>query len=1025
MKIRNVAGSGREVESRDAILEINVIETGLEGPGIEVIDKIGATSQTGQQVVVKSTARRRLSTAPSPAELRGFRGSKIFSTKSAVRDAGEPNHCNITGGASVWFVYQGVTNAVMRFTTEGSDYDTVLAVYTGPSSAYSTMQPVTCDNDSGADGKTSVVQFPTARGATYYIAIDGVEGTKGLVRFKYEVAAPPVVSQAPSWGKVDPLTCLPLDNSINPRISLGDSVKFLVSAANVLAPVDLTYQWRLNGLEIPGAKESALCLRTLTTYDAGDYAVVVGNFSGSVTSAPVRLDFSQPAALLATLENQSVVAGGTTRFTVLANGNGPFGYRWSFNGAPLTGETNATLVLANVQRSQAGEYAVEVSNASGMVMSQAVLTVDEPPVILAQPQSQTVRLRSAANFSVQARGTEPLTYQWRLNGLLLPGATNAMLVVTNVTAADAGEYSVLVQNRIGSVFSAPATLTLQTPPRIVQQLVERAAPIGATVSFSVVAEGTAPLAYQWRFNGMAILGATNATYTLRDVQRSQEGRYQVLVSNAAGGANSQSARLCVLETAKSAHILSIAMQPDRTSRVLICGLGGTPAFLQASTDFKVWTFLTNFTFRSDNLYEYFDSEAPKYPWRYYQVAPLMAIKLAEQPSDQAVPVGGSVTLAASAEGTVPFSYQWRHNGVILPGATNTTLILTNVQTAQAGLYQVRVTNLVSKVMSQEAALCVLGPGHELQILSVKLLTNGTVSRVLICGPAETNGVLQATTDPGSETWTFLTNFTIGGNNLHEYLDTEAGQYPRRVYKVAPLRKLRITEQPQDQAEKPGTSAKFSVAVEGAQPWRYQWRHNGQELAGATDAVLSLTNVQAHHAGSYQVRVSGPTGSILSAATQLCVVTDRTVKILSTTLLDDRSAARLLICGPVGHSYQLEASENLSSWTALTNLTLAKNLYEFFDREAARHPWRFYKLALPPLKLGQVTRLADGTIEAALEGSVSEVNSYEGLNGTVQASSDLKNWVSVGVRKITEGKIRFSDPQAVGASERFYQVVPGR
>jgi len=299
--------------------------------------------------------------------------------------------------------------------------------------------------------------------------------------------------------------------------------------------------------------------------------------------------------------------------------------------------------------------------------------------------------------------------QWRLNGVELPGATNTVLTLTNVTAANAGEYSVLVQNRIGTVISEPATLTFQTPPRILVQPVERATTIGGTASFSVVAEGSAPLTYQWRFQGKTILGATNSTYTSRDAQLSQEGRYQVQVSNPAGSVMSQDALLCVLETDKTVHFMSIKSQPDRTSRLLLCGLAGTPPVLQASTDFKVWTLLTNFTFRGDNLYEYFDNEAPRYGHRFYQVAPPFPIKLAAQPTDQAVRVGSSVTLSAVAEGTAPFAYQWRHNGAILPGATNASLVLTNVQTPQEGVYQVRVTNLVSKVTTPEVQLCVLGP----------------------------------------------------------------------------------------------------------------------------------------------------------------------------------------------------------------------------------------------------------------------------------------------------------------------------
>jgi hypothetical protein len=84
--------------------------------------------------------------------------------------------------------------------------------------------------------------------------------------------------------------------------------------------------------------------------------------------------------------NAAVLAGGTATFSVTAQGSRPISYQWNFGGAPLPGQTNATLVFTNVQLSQAGTYSVLVSNAFGSVLSSEVtLTVTPPPPCVTTP----------------------------------------------------------------------------------------------------------------------------------------------------------------------------------------------------------------------------------------------------------------------------------------------------------------------------------------------------------------------------------------------------------------------------------------------------------------------------------------------------------------------------------------------------------------------------------------------------------------------------------------------------------------
>src|ERR1019366_2256756 len=102
--------------------------------------------------------------------------------------------------------------------------------------------------------------------------------------------------------------------------------------------------------------------------------------------------------------------GQNASFSVVANGSAPFSYQWNFNGSPVSGATDASLTLNNVQATDAGSYAAVVSNVAGSVTSAvATLTVLVPSGITTQPQNLTVIQGNSASFSVVASGTAPLS----------------------------------------------------------------------------------------------------------------------------------------------------------------------------------------------------------------------------------------------------------------------------------------------------------------------------------------------------------------------------------------------------------------------------------------------------------------------------------------------------------------------------------------------------------------------------------------------------------------------------------------
>jgi hypothetical protein len=172
------------------------------------------------------------------------------------------------------------------------------------------------------------------------------------------------------------------------------------------------------------------------------------------------------------------------------------------------------------------------------------------PTLTAQPTNATVTAGQPALFSVSASGTAPISYQWRKNSLNISGATTASYTTPATTSADNGsKFDVVVSNSAGSVTSSQATLTVNAAavaPTITAQPANQSVTVGQTAMFSVVANGTAPLSYQWRKNSSNITGATAASYTTPATTSADNGaKFDVVVSNSVNSVTSTQATLTV------------------------------------------------------------------------------------------------------------------------------------------------------------------------------------------------------------------------------------------------------------------------------------------------------------------------------------------------------------------------------------------------------------------------------------------------------------------------------------------------
>src|ERR1019366_252159 len=289
------------------------------------------------------------------------------------------------------------------------------------------------------------------------------------------------------------------------------------------------------------------------TASAGSYSVVVSNTSGTATSANAVLTVHTPPTITAQPASVNTGLGLNVSFSVTVTGDATLSYQWRRNGGNLTGATTSTLAIANAQTTNAGTYAVVITNLYGTATSANALLAVFDPYITNQPQSLTVSAGAPAAFSVSAVGTAPLTYSWSKAGVPITdggnisGSGTPVVRLANVQVGDVSTYSVTVSNVNGSMVSSNATLMAAFAPAIVTQPASQQVPAASTVALAVAVVGPGPVTYQWRkdatnlTNGGDISGVATASLSISNVQAGDMGNYSVMVSNTYGGMASSNA----------------------------------------------------------------------------------------------------------------------------------------------------------------------------------------------------------------------------------------------------------------------------------------------------------------------------------------------------------------------------------------------------------------------------------------------------------------------------------------------------
>lgn len=615
-----------------------------------------------------------------------------------------------------------------------------------------------------------------------------------------------------------------------------------------------------------------------------------------------------PASLLSNLNFRiltppyavTATVGQPATFSVTTSG-APTSYQWYKGATRINGATGATYTIPSVQEGDVGGYWVQIHSAAGTLtsstaglqllgrgpLSSQFIAVGENGVILTSPDglqfveraSQAGRtwrgVAASAHLAVAvgrdnmvATSTDGNT--WIPRTLSLPGDKRILRGV----AAGVSQFVA-----VGSVGTIVVTFdggdSWQLVPSGTTQSLWGVAWDG--VRFVAVGEGgvvlTSPDGLSWsagasptaqRLYGIHVDG-------LRLVAVTEQGR---AFASSDGGAS-------WIPAGTSYDFWARAFVANASGRRMIVGDRG---MIATSAGGSVWNLSASPT--TARLYGVTWTGLAGIVGGNLEIAlQSPTLRVLSEPQSVAGFVGGTATFSVTVGGVGPYAYQWLKSGVEIPQQTQSTLFLSNLQPGDASLYSVEVRNALGVVTSTSATLTVSVGGSG----SAPTLASSPASRSVSVGSA-TNFVVAADGQaPFTYRWYFNGNPISGAvsatlalsnvqmANAGSYTVMVSNRYGSVTSAPAALTVTSvpgmpvISQQPASQAVAANGVAVFTVVATGTPTPSYQWRKDGNNIDGATQATYTVDPVQIASSGVYTVRVSNTVGEVISEPASLTVV----------------------------------------------------------------------------------------------------------------------------------------------------------
>jgi hypothetical protein len=777
---------------------------------------------------------------------------------------------------------------------------------------------------------------------------------------------------------------------------VGDNLKLSATAGGT---VPLSYQWQQNGTNLPGATNTSLIFTPTVASNAGTYVLVITNFLGVTNSFPAIVTLT-PFALtnaLAAWWTFDEGPGSCTAPDSSTNGNNgslidfpdctsewvsgrvndaitfnttspvneyvdvPYGPSLDFNvnlnfsltawvKGPAT-QVSGGCVVCKGFGSLNEQYCVDVSSGfyrfyvrSSTGGATILLTPIAPNgdwqhlvatydgnfgVMTFYVNGQPVATNAAAPSTLLGENYHDVTIGCResssSSGFNLPfaGLIDDVRIYNRTLSANDAQTLYQAAGLLGPVF--------YTQPQGASVFV------GGNYTLSAVADGTAPLSFQWQFDGANVAGATNSSLVLTNLQTTNSGTYNLLISNAVAGPLSSSNAVLQVSVFNISNTVGWWKFDDGVGSSTAAdssGYGDAGAlngFPDYSSDWWV-------AGRINGALNFETDPSTESTYQTY-----VAIPDAPQLNFTS---SLAFSLAAWVRGSVE---QVANAGIICKGYSPDEQYAMDVY---GGNFRMYVRNAAA---ASTTLPCPVGPDGRWQHLVGTFDINAGVMNLYVNGSLVASGSPPASllanthvVSVGSREANSSSgyNYTYNGaiDDVRVYSRALTASQVMALYQAAPALPLVFYTQPKGATNYTGSSVTLSPVADGTDPLAYQWLKNTRSIAGATNLTLTLNNLQASDSGTYTLQVTNATGSILSSNAVVLVLP---ITFSGGSFLSD-GTFQINFSGPPNASFTLYSTTNVSlplaQWTVLESSSLDGNGQGVFvDSTATGNQTQFYSL----------------------------------------------------------------------------------
>ncbi|MBE7538919.1 MAG: immunoglobulin domain-containing protein [Opitutaceae bacterium] len=425
----------------------------------------------------------------------------------------------------------------------------------------------------------------------------------------------------------------------------------------------------------------------------------------------------------------------------------------------------------------------------------------------------------------------------------------------------------------------PGSVANPVAPGFARPPANRIAAVGASITLDSEATGTPPLSFQWFHDGVPVNGQILSQLTLTSLKLADSGNYTVRVTNVAGSATSAPSQVTVLAPPSIVtHPANKLVAAGSTVELSVVANGSPPLTFQWFKDgvplvgsTASTLVLANITIAQDGKYTVAVSNVVgSATSNEADVEVLQAPSIVSQSTSQTVLAGRTITLDVQVTGSVPYSFAWYKDGVLLPNETQPSLRFTIIRIEDSGTYTFKVSNAVGSATTTPIVL---------RVVSAPVITRQPATVAVLAGGRATFTVEATGTQPFTYQWQ-KDYGNIPGATTSQWVIPAVGQQDVGTYTVVITNEVgsvrsqeaylaivpapRVTLQPQSVTVAQGSPATLEVtSPDEPSTLSYRWWRNGELVTGANSAKLDLPAVQPGQVGIYQVELTNGGGSTFS------------------------------------------------------------------------------------------------------------------------------------------------------------------